>query len=103
ECSSPEVYRQLHMTAFPLGRAEGLLVVNSVRLEVAHLRVACPPLEELYRNREGIIAQCCHCRRVRRAREPNVWDWVPAWLTNQPENTSHGLCEPCMAFHYSDE
>ncbi len=102
ECSSPEVYRQFHMTAFPLGNAEGLLVVNSLRREVPHTRVPCPPLEELYRNDNGVVVQCCHCRRTRRAGTQNVWDWVPAWLSNRPASTSHGLCEPCMGFHYSD-
>ena len=57
----------------------------------------------LYRSAEGVLVQCCHCRRVRRIEEPMVWDWVPAWLTAGPEGTSHGLCEPCVGFHYSKE
>ena len=102
ECSSASVYRRFHLTAFPLGAAAAVLVVNSLRQEVAHTRVASPPLEQLYRDADGIVMQCCHCRRVRRVDDPKVWDWVPEWLTHQPANTSHGLCEPCMGFHYAE-
>jgi len=104
ECSSAEKFRLFHMTTFPLGNAEGLLVVNSLRQEVAHTSVGCPPLDELYRNEHGIVTQCGHCRRVRRRQEDNeTWDWVPAWVTSPPPNTSHGLCEPCVGFHYSSQ
>jgi hypothetical protein len=103
ECSSADHFRLFHMTTFPLGAAEGLLVVNSLRQEVAHPRIACPPLDELYRNEYGIVTQCSHCRRVRRNGSDQVWDWVPAWVATQPPNTSHGLCEPCIGFHYSSQ
>ncbi len=103
ECSSADLFRQLHMTTFPLGAAEGLLVVNSLRLETPHTTVACPPLDELYRNEHHIVAQCSHCRRVRRAKGIPTWDWVPAWVSNHPPNTSHGLCEPCIGFYYSPQ
>lgn len=102
DCSSAELYREFHLTAFPLGEAEGLLVVNSLRREAIHTRVPCPPLDELYRDDGGMVTQCCHCRRVRRIGEAKVWDWVPAWVSDRPANTSHGLCEPCMGFHYSE-
>lgn len=103
ECSSSRLYRQFHMTTFPLGNAEGLLVVNSLRQEVAHTRIVCPPLDELYRNEHGIVAQCSHCRRVRRIGADQIWDWVPAWVADMPPNTSHGLCEPCIGFYYSEQ
>ena len=44
ECSSADLYREFHMKVFPLGRAEGMLVVHSLRLETAHTRNPCPPL-----------------------------------------------------------
>jgi len=101
ECSSARLFRTFHMITFPVGDAEGLLVVNSLRREIAHTKNACPPLDELYRNEHGIVTQCCHCRRMRRRGAEQVWDWVPAWVTTQLPNTSHGLCDPCIGFHYS--
>ena len=101
ECSSADEFREFHMTTFPLGQAEGLLVVNSLRRATAHTRVPCEALEKLYRNEDGIVTQCSHCRRVRRVREMKVWDWVPEWVSAPLTNISHGLCKPCFGFHYS--
>lgn len=103
ECSSADFFRQFHMTTFPLGKAEGLLVVNSLRRETVYTGVSCQPLDELYRNEHDIITQCSHCRRVRRNGDASVWDWVPDWVTNQPPKTSHGLCEPCIGFYYAPQ
>lgn len=103
ECSSPVLYRLFHMTTYPLGAAEGLLVVNSLRHEAPHTRLACPPLVELYFNEHGFIEQCCHCRRVRRVGADQVWDWVPEWVGACPPETSHGLCMPCLGYHYSSQ
>ncbi len=102
ECSSADEFREFHMTVFPLGRAEGLLVVNSLRIESAHHRTASPAKEEHYRNKQGIISQCCHCRRIKRIGNPPGWDWVPSWVKRTPERTSHVLCPTCWGFYYSD-
>lgn len=101
ECSSPHTYRRFHMLTFPLGNAEGLLVVNSLRQEAAHTRTPRPAVASLYRNEHGVVTQCSHCRRVRRVGLEHTWDWVPDWVSRCPADTSHGLCEPCMSFHYS--
>jgi hypothetical protein len=103
ECSSANVYRTFHMITFPLKNSGGLLVVNSLRQESAHSRTASPPIAEFYANEHGLIVQCCHCRRIRRPETAQTWDWVPEWAANQPCNTSHSLCPPCMAFHYSSQ
>ena len=103
DCSSSKHFRQFHMMAFPLRNAEGLLVVNSVRQESPHTWTPCLPWEQLYRTEHGIIVQCCHCRRTRRAGKGQIWDWVPAWVKAQPTDTSHGLCAPCYGFHYPPE
>lgn len=102
ECSSADLYRQFHMTVFPLGRAEGLLVVNSLRIETPHDRVSVSPLEDRYRNPHGIITQCCHCRRVQRADDEPTWDWVPDWVQRFPKRTSHGICPACCGFYYCE-
>jgi len=103
ECSSAKLYRKFHMMTFPLGESEGFLVINSLRHAEAHRRVELPPIEDLYRNAQGIVVQCCHCRRVRRVGSDQTWDWVPDWVSTQPSNTSHSLCEPCVGFHYSPQ
>ena len=100
ECSSPELHRSFVMMTYPLGAGEGLLVINSLVQETTHTRSAHEPLEILYRDKHGIIHQCCHCRRVQRCGTEPIWDWVPDWVTACPKNTSHGLCEPCFGFYY---
>lgn len=100
ECSSAEFYREFVMMAYPLGEGEGLLVINSLVQETSHTRSSKEPIDFLYRNASGVIKQCCHCRRVRRCGNEPAWDWVPDWVTSPPQNTSHGICEPCFGFYY---
>lgn len=101
QCSSAEYYREYHMTVFPLGGREGLLVVNSLRVETPHPSVALPALVERYRTADGIVCQCSHCRRTRRIDNPSVWDWVAQWVKQSPPETSHGICPECLGFHYA--
>jgi hypothetical protein len=101
ECSSAELFRKFHMMTFPLGNADGLLVVNSLIQETPHTGTPCPPIESLYRNEYGMVTQCSHCRRIRRSGMEHTWDWVPDWVKAYPSDTSHGLCEPCLGFYYS--
>ena len=103
ECSSVELIRTFHMLSFPLGKAAGLLVINSLRHEGTNTCTSCPPLEQRYRNEHGILTQCCHCRRVRRVGTEHTWDWVPEWIDKRPKRISDGLCQPCMGFHYSPQ
>lgn len=103
ECSSADEFREFHMTTLPLGLAEGLLVVNSLRRATEHTRVPCAALDALYLNEDQIVTQCCHCRTVRRVGEKPAWDWVPQWVSAPLANLSHGLCEPCFGFHYSEQ
>gem|GEM_PF-7135292 len=46
------------------------------------------------------IVQCIHCRRTKRPTAGSNWDWIPEWINSFPENTSHGLCEPCYGYFY---
>jgi hypothetical protein len=100
ECSSADLYRRFMMTAYPLRDNAGLLVVNSLVRELPHDREVHEPLSALYRDDNGIIHQCCHCRRVRRLGSPEAWDWVPQWVSKIPPDTSHGLCSPCYGYYY---
>ncbi|MCE9607805.1 MAG: hypothetical protein K8U03_23205 [Planctomycetia bacterium] len=100
ECSTPDALRMFHMTALPVGRNEGILVINSLRIETPMDREAAEPLETTYRNRHGMLIQCAHCRRFRRAAVATTWDWVRDWVRSPRENVSHGICEPCLGFYY---
>lgn len=97
ECSSADRFRRFHMLALPVGR-EGLVVAHSGMVEHPHGGDACEALELAYRLPAGIIVQCANCRRVRRT-DGASWDWVPAWVTVIPPQTSHGLCASCRAFY----
>lgn len=102
DCSSPEMFRLHRMTVYPLNR-EGLLAVSSPRMESPHTRTPHPPIEDVYRNEDGLILLCAHCLRVRRPDLHNAWEWVPAWARRPPESTSHGLCEACFSYYYAPE
>lgn len=101
QCPSALRYREFHMVVYPLGQREGLLVVNSLLVESAHTQVSWPPIYETYHEPSGMICQCCHCRRTRRADDHSVWDWVAEWVRESPSGTSHGICPPCFGFYYS--
>jgi CheY-like chemotaxis protein len=100
ECSSATTFRRFRMRIF---RCDGgaLVVSHSLSQEVSHRWMATPTNERLYRNGDGIIVQCSHCRRVRPiGPEPRRWDWVPDYLAGHQDGVSHGLCPLCVEFHY---
>lgn len=98
ECSSPDIERTMHLTAFPLG-GRGLLLVHSLRVEVPHTRALVNASVEAYRSSNGLIVQCSHCRRLRHPDDANRWDFVPAAVIRAGRQVSHGICQPC-AGHY---
>lgn len=100
ECSSPDTFRLLQMTVFPLGKREGLLVVNASRIEQPHARQPSEVSDEVYRDKYGLTHQCMHCRRVRQVDNIQTWDWIPGWVQFSPQNTSHGLCAACAGYYY---
>lgn len=101
ECSAPMTYRLEHMIAYPLKDRAGLLVVNSLVVErpIEEARVT---LDESYFGPSGIVTQCVHCRRIKNLVQPKTWDWIPELVAKPDPNTSHALCERCMA-HFYDE
>jgi hypothetical protein len=105
ECSSADVYRRFVMTAYPVPGpiADGVLVANSLRVEVPHSQSDQVPMPQAARNyidAAGLIHQCAHCRRVRSVAEPLEWHWVPEWVRHARQNISHGLCETCLTVYY---
>lgn len=103
QCSTPELYRLYHQSVYPLKNESGLIVVNSLAVEQPHDPAKSPPHEavpNLYLADTGFINQCSNCRRTQRARQPEIWDWVPALVADMPDNTSHTLCKICFDYYY---
>lgn len=100
DCSSPSKCRRFLMRAYPLKSGQGILVVNSPIYESGSNCEASEIDEEQYRTAEGLIIQCCHCRRIRRRSTKKAWDKISEWATHFPRNTSHGVCEPCFGHFY---
>ncbi len=103
ECSSNSEFRQFHQITYPLKNGEGLLVMNTLMVDIpmADLnRRAFSALEERYTQPSGLIVQCSNCRRTQRANDSKVWDWVPAWVKFRPKNISHSICPICYDYHW---
>jgi hypothetical protein len=103
ECSSADVFRRFHMrvvAATPGDPGTPLIIVNSLEIEQPHQHA--PGLEDRrsYRDRNGIVTMCCHCRRTKRPEALEVWDWVPEFVREPPARVSHGLCAWCFQLHY---
>ncbi|MGE3856662.1 MAG: hypothetical protein AB7G21_06880 [Dehalococcoidia bacterium] len=102
ECSSADEFRLFHMITFPLPGDLGLLlVVNSLAYAGPHSRPESRAVESRYRDADGIILQCANCRRVRALESDGAWHWVPAWVRQPPQDTSHGICSVCVGAYYS--
>jgi len=99
ECSSPEHYRQFSMALYALKDSGGVLVVNSLVVMQGH-KEAAEPIESCYRDGDGIIHQCAHCRKIRRHDNSECWDLVPEWIKTMPPRVSHDLCLPCFEYYY---
>lgn len=99
ECPSPTLARTYALRLHPLAGGRGILM--SQRLVVARPHAETSPAEpDNYRGANGIVVQCMHCRRVRRALDHARWDLVPEYVARAPEGTSHGVCSLCLEYHY---
>ena len=101
-CHSAEMYREFLMTLYQVGDAQGVLIVNSLVVEVEYdstKAVTVEGREPDYVDAAGLVHQCAHCRRVHDLKT-NHWDWVPDWVRDMPPRTTHTICNFCMAFFY---
>lgn len=102
ECSSAPIFRLYRMRVYPLAPDHGFVVLNSLRVEHPHDRIARPPDDAVYTDSAGLMHMCANCRRTRRANPslPQVWDWVPSYLDRTLSNVSHGICPVCLEYYY---
>jgi len=106
ECSSAETYRKLMMTCDVLREGKGLIIVNSVLVERPHdpqEHASQQADKSIYMDRNGLVCQCVHCRRVLNLKVEKRWDWVPQWVADAPPKTSYSLCETCFGSYYPDK
>jgi hypothetical protein len=101
ECSSPAVYRRFRLSAYPLPAHGGLLISNHLAFESPVQRDPVP-VGGAHRTRDGLIIQCCHCRKVQNQVAPNTWDWVPDLVAERHLDVSHSLCPACLAHYYPE-
>ncbi|MDZ4693805.1 MAG: hypothetical protein SGI86_01565 [Deltaproteobacteria bacterium] len=99
ECSSPTSFRWFRMRVHPCDSG-AFLVVNILLRTSDHVRPSMSAIDAIYRNGEGLIAQCSHCRCVRRNGPPASWDWVPDYVETPPSGISHSICGVCFDYHY---
>ena len=106
ECSSKDVHREFRLLVVPLKKRPGLLVRNVLQAEHPHQVASCKPLEELYRQSNGLIPMCSGCRRTRRnLLGAEIWDWVPEFLALPQVDARHityGICRPCRELYYPE-
>lgn len=101
-CPSPREHREFRLSAYPLAGGTGLLL--------CHHLVASSPIAEVemvaksgaHRSPDGLIVQCCHCRKVRNFEVDHRWDWVADFVEHRPAAVSHTFCPRCLDFYYPD-
>jgi hypothetical protein len=107
ECSSDLQFRRFHMHVArkkPPNKPPMLFVMNSLvieeSIEESHRSPGSPFSFERFRDHNGLISMCCHCRRTRLRDKENSWVWVPELVRRMPLDVSHGICPVCFDLHY---
>lgn len=98
-CPTPQQMQRYQLRIYPVPDTGLFLMTHSLLASGSPEAGTTLSSLEQYRDRQGIVVICGHCRRTRRPTEASVWDWVPAFIESLPERVSHGLCPPC-AGHY---
>lgn len=103
ECSSPDELRWFAQYILP--DHGHLAIINTMLFTVE--REAPPSVSDWgpYQGaRRGLVTQCSHCRRIKNRRSRR-WElhsetFLP---TSETPRMSHGLCELCFEYFFSDE
>lgn len=107
ECNSPEVSRDLVTRLAPIidpatRRTIGMLTLNEIVAErpIEERYPIARPDERRYRDGDGLLLQCCGCRRVRVRGDEDLWEFVPDWIATLRRDASHGMCRTCIELYY---
>jgi len=100
-CHSPDRYRTYRMRVLPLAGRGGLLVVHSNVADLPYPRASGGAVDDArYRDPNGRVTQCAHCRRVLRVAPPSGWEWVASFVESTPANAASSLCDVCADYYY---
>ncbi len=97
ECSSPQLFRAMSLSVYPL--EGGLLLVHAVSAQ-RRVHALPSPVDGFHVDEQGIAVQCGHCRKTRRADDASRWEWVAELVEDCSTITSHGLCPVCLDHYY---
>jgi hypothetical protein len=78
-----------------------VVVSNDLVLERPRLHPSAGADPEEFRDENGLITMCSHCRRVKlpvAAGEP--WVWETRLERSMPPGITHGLCPACLGTFY---
>lgn len=97
-CHSPEKFRRYVMRLIP--QPDGNVVAEHALLfEQEHQDVLDLGLQAVkagYQRADGIIVQCCNCRKLRSLKDSLRWDLVRSLIASAAGFTiSHGICPVC--------
>ena len=101
ECSSVDQLRHFHQSAYPLVDAAGLVIANHLIESRPHTQRVHAFTQRLI-DANGLIAQCCNCRKLRDPEDETSWWWVPEAVARTFPNTSHSICPRCYDFYYPE-
>lgn len=101
QCHTPDRYREFRMRLLPQPSEASVLIEHALVIDRAMPLEPLPTAVALVQwyERGGMVTQCAHCRKVRRA-GTDRWDWVPTYVARPHPNTSHGLCAVCLEYYY---
>lgn len=100
-CPSAEFERQWRMRILVLPRG-GYLLDYQLLSSHLHDEPVCGLDARDYLDEREMFVQCAHCRRMKRAKPPERWDWMPQHVTSPQAATTHSLCELCLAVFYPE-
>ena len=106
QCHLPERYREFTMRILPDHRCATALIEHAqiVDLDLPGFTGLDDVDIRARYLRQGVVVQCCHCRKVRRSGGDNEsWEWVGRLIAQPWPGTTHGLCPVCLEFYYPAE
>jgi hypothetical protein len=97
-CHSPLLYRKFRMRAYPY--LHGTVVMeHALLIERALdgvLELDADTIAANYTNADGLIRQCCNCRKIAEVQHGRRWDYIQSLINMPMANVSHTICPLCI-------